>query len=51
MALSVKVRHGHSVQIGDTLVTVHHARRGETQLLIAAPPSVPITILKKKSES
>lgn len=45
--LTLTLRHGDAVQIGEATVTVLFARRGATRLLIAAPRDVEINRTKE----
>ena len=47
--LSLKLRPGRQVQVGDAVITVKYARRGEAHLVVEAPRSVPIVRLERES--
>lgn len=47
MSRHVKLRHGRSVQVGDLVIEVVYARRGEACLRVTAPGQTPITVLPR----
>jgi len=44
-----KLRSGRAIRIGDTVIHVSHARRGEVKLAIDAPQEVVVEVLPKSS--
>lgn len=49
MSRHLKVRHGRSVQVGDVVIEVVYARRGEACLRVTAPQQTPIRVLPRSS--
>lgn len=47
--MSLKLRSGRQVKVGDAVITVRYARRGEAQLVVEAPRDVPIVRLERDS--
>ena len=47
MSRTVTLRHGRAVQVGDVVVHVEWARRGEARLVVEALDGVPIRVLPR----
>ncbi len=46
-----KIRHGRAIRIGDAVIHVSYARRGEVKLAIDAPSEVVVEVLPKQPSS